>query len=299
MRITKDRLLAVLLISPSVLAIGIFVYGFIGWTARASVSAWQGLLPDYTFVGLGNFANLFRNPRFQIDMRNTGIFTALFLVACLVIGLLLAVLLDRRPRGEGLFRNIYLFPMAISFIVTGVVWRWLLNPATSVERLSGFNLLFHQAGLDFLISKWYTHPRLGIAAIVIPATWQMSGFTMALYLAGLRSIPEPLREAARVDGAGEWQTYRYIVMPLLRPVTLSAVIILGHTSLKIFDLVMAITQEGGQGFSADVPAMNMWYTTFRALRFGQGAAIAIIILVTVAILIVPYLIHTFRTEVEQ
>lgn len=299
MRITRDRLLAVLLISPSVLAIGIFVYGFIGWTARASVSAWQGLLPDYTFVGLGNFANLFRNPRFQIDMRNTGIFTALFLVACLLIGLLLAVLLDRRPRGEGLFRNIYLFPMAISFIVTGVVWRWLLNPATSVERLSGFNLLFHQAGLDFFISKWYTHPRLGIAAIVIPATWQMSGFTMALYLAGLRSIPEPLREAARVDGAGEWQTYRYIVMPLLKPVTLSAVIILGHTSLKIFDLVMAITQEGGQGFSADVPAMNMWYTTFRALRFGQGAAIAIIILVTVAILIVPYLIHTFRTEVEQ
>jgi glucose/mannose transport system permease protein len=299
MRITRDRLLAVLLISPSVLAIGIFVYGFIGWTARASVSAWQGLLPDYTFVGLGNFANLFRNPRFQIDMRNTGIFTALFLVACLLIGLLLAVLLDRRPRGEGLFRNIYLFPMAVSFIVTGVVWRWLLNPATSVERLSGFNLLFHQAGLDLLISRWYTHPRLGIAAIVIPATWQMSGFTMALYLAGLRSIPEPLREAARVDGAGEWQTYRYIVMPLLKPVTLSAVIILGHTSLKIFDLVMAITQEGGQGFSADVPAMNMWYTTFRALRFGQGAAIAIIILVTVAILIVPYLIHTFRTEVEQ
>jgi len=299
MRITRDRLLAVLLISPSVLAIGIFVYGFIGWTARASVSAWQGLLPDYTFVGLGNFANLFRNPRFQIDMRNTGIFTALFLVACLLIGLLLAVLLDRRPRGEGLFRNIYLFPMAISFVVTGVVWRWLLNPATSVERLSGLNLLFHQAGLDFFISKWYTHPRLGIAAIVIPATWQMSGFTMALYLAGLRSIPEPLREAARVDGAGEWQTYRYIVMPLLKPVTLSAVIILGHTSLKIFDLVMAITQEGGQGFSADVPAMNMWYTTFRALRFGRGAAIAIIILVTVAILIVPYLIHTFRTEVEQ
>ena len=299
MRITRDRLLAVLLISPSVLAIGIFVYGFIGWTARASVSAWQGLLPDYTFVGLGNFANLFRNPRFQIDMRNTGIFTALFLVACLLIGLLLAVLLDRRPRGEGLFRNIYLFPMAVSFIVTGVVWRWLLNPATSVERLSGLNLLFHQAGLDLLISRWYTHPRLGIAAIVIPATWQMSGFTMALYLAGLRSIPEPLREAARVDGAGEWQTYRYIVMPLLKPVTLSAVIILGHTSLKIFDLVMAITQEGGQGFSADVPAMNMWYTTFRALRFGQGAAIAIIILVTVAILIVPYLIHTFRTEVEQ
>jgi glucose/mannose transport system permease protein len=232
-------------------------------------------------------------------MRNTAIFTVLFLAACLAIGLLLATLLDQRIRGEGLFRNIYLFPMAISFVVTGVVWRWLLNPATTVERLSGINLLFHQVGLDFLISKWYTHPKLGIAAIVIPATWQMSGFTMALFLAGIRSIPEELREAARVDGANEAQIYRHIVLPMLQSVTLSAVIILGHTSLKIFDLVMAITQEGGQGFSADVPALNMYYTTFRALRFGRGAAIAIIILLTVAILVVPYLVYTMRTEVEQ
>ncbi|HEC35693.1 MAG TPA: sugar ABC transporter permease [Anaerolineae bacterium] len=299
MSIRKDRLLAIVLISPSVLAIAIFVYGFIAWTTRASVSAWEGLLPDYTFVGLSNFANLFRSPRFQIDMRNTGIFTLLFLATCLAIGLLLAILLDQRLWGEGLFRNIYLFPMAISFIVTGVVWRWLLNPATSIERLSGLNLLFHQAGLDFLISKWYTHSTLGIAAIVIPATWQMSGFTMALYLAGLRSIPDELREAARVDGASEWQIYRRIILPMLKPVTLSAIIILGHISLKIFDLVMAITQEGGEGYSADVPALNMWYTAFRALRFGQGAAIAIIILLTVAVLVVPYLVYTFRTEVEQ
>ncbi len=299
MSIRKDRLLAIILVSPSVLAIAIFVYGFIAWTARASVSAWEGLNPDYTFVGFSNFATLFRDPRFRIDMRNTAIFTVLFLTACLAIGLLLATLLDQRVRGEGLFRNIYLFPMAISFVVTGVVWRWLLNPATTVERLSGINLLFHQVGLDFLISKWYTHPKLGIAAIVIPATWQMSGFTMALFLAGLRSIPEELREAARVDGANEAQIYRYIVLPMLQSVTLSAVIILGHTSLKIFDLVMAITQEGGQGYSADVPALNMYYTTFRALRFGRGAAIAIIILLTVAILVVPYLVYTMRTEVEQ
>jgi glucose/mannose transport system permease protein len=299
MSIRKDRLLSILLISPSVLAIAVFVYGFIAWTARASVSAWEGLLPDYTFVGFSNFATLFRDPRFRIDMRNTAIFTVLFLTACLAVGLLLAVLLDQRLRGEGLFRNIYLFPMAISFVVTGVVWRWLLNPATTIGRLSGINLLFHQVGLDLLISKWYTHPKLGIVAIVIPATWQMSGFTMALYLAGLRSVPEELREAARVDGANEAQIYRYIVLPMLQSVTLSAVIILGHTSLKIFDLVMAITQEGGQGYSADVPALNMYYTTFRALRFGRGAAIAMIILVSVAVLVIPYLIYTMRTEVEQ
>ncbi len=299
MRASRERLLAIALIFPSALAVAIFVYGFIAWTVRAALSNWQGLMPDYTFVGLANFEFLFRNPRFLIDIRNTAIFTLLFLAVSLSLGLLLAILLDQRPKGEGLFRSIYLFPMAISFIVTGVVWRWLLNPATSPDRLSGINLLFHQAGLDFLISHWYTHPTLGIAAIVIPAVWQMSGFTMALYLAGLRSIPEELREAARVDGASEFQIYRRVVLPLLRSVTLSAVIVLGHISLKIFDLVMAITQEGGEGFSADVPALNMWYTAFRALRFGRGAAIAVIMLVTVAVLVIPYLTHTMRSEVEQ
>jgi glucose/mannose transport system permease protein len=299
MRIHRDRLLAVALIAPSVIAVAVFVYGFIGWTLRAAVSSWEGLLPTNDFVGLDNFVTLLQNRRFQIDIRNTAIFTVLFLGACLAIGLLLAVLLDQRPRGEGLFRSIYLFPMAISFIVTGVVWRWLLNPATSLGRLSGINLLFHEAGLDFLISPWYTHPTFGIAAIVLPAVWQMSGFTMALYLAGLRSVPDELREAARVDGANEAQIYFRIVLPMLKPVTLSAVIMLGHVSLKIFDLVMAITQEGGEGYSADVPALNMWYTAFRALRFARGAAIAIIILATVAVLIIPYLTYTMRSEVEQ
>jgi len=299
MRIRRDQLIAFALLSPSLLAIAVFVYGFIAWTMRASLSKWQGLMPDYTFVGLANFKLLFGDPRFQIDLRNTGLFTIFFIAACLVLGLILAVLLDQRPRGETLFRNIFLFPLAISSIVTGVVWRWLLNPATSLDRLSGLNLLFHSMGLDFLISKWYTHPTMGIVAIVIPAVWQMSGFTMAMFLAGLRSIPEELREAARVDGANEGQIYRHIVFPMLRGVTLSAVMILGHISLKVFDLIMAITQEGGQGFSADVPALNMWYTAFRALRFGRGAAIAIIILLTVAIIVIPFLIHTLRSEVEQ
>jgi glucose/mannose transport system permease protein len=298
-KLSRERLTTLALIAPSVAAVAVFVYGFIGWTVRASLSAWEGLIPDYTFVGFDNFATLFHNPRFQIDIRNTAIFTGLFLVACLVIGLILAILLDQLRKGEGLFRSIYLFPMAISFIVTGVVWRWLLNPATTPDRLSGINLLFHQAGLDGLISEWYTHPHWGIAAIVIPAVWQMSGFTMALYLAGLRAIPDELREAARVDGASEFQIYGRIVLPMLKGVTLSAVIMLGHVSLKIFDLVMAITQEGGEGFSADVPALNMWYTAFRALRFARGAAIAVIILITVALVVVPYLLSTMRSEVEQ
>lgn len=288
-----DRLLGILLVLPSIIAIAIFVYGFIGWSLRVSLSAWTGLIPDYTFVGLAQYIDLLTDRRFGIDVRNTAIFTVLFITASLAIGLLLATLLDQRIRAENLFRSIFLFPMAVSFIVTGVVWRWLMNAATG-SRTTGLNLLFQDLGLDFLISKWHlTDPPWGIAFIVIPAVWQMAGFTMALYLGGLRSIPEDLREAARVDGATEGQIYRHIVLPLLTPVTLSAIIVLGHISLKIFDLIVAISQNN---IALDVPGVYMWRTTFDGLNYGQGAAIGIFMLVTVAVLIVPYMIYSMRTE---
>lgn len=298
---SKERLLSIALVSPSIIAIAVFVYGFIGWSLRVSLSAWQkSLIPNYTFVGLQQYINLLTaDPRFtRFDLRNTAIFTVLFLIGCLVVGLFLAILLDQRLRGETFFRSVYLFPMAISFIVTGVVWRWLMNPATG-SRITGLNLLFHTLHLDFLISKWHTttigKDPWGIAFVVIPAVWQMSGFTMALYLGGLRSIPDDLREAARVDGASEFQIYRYIIMPLIQPVTLSAVIILGHISLKIFDLIVAIGQND---LKLDVPAVYMWRTTFDGNNFASGAAIGIIMLVLVAILIVPYLIFSLRTEAD-
>ncbi|MBN1265256.1 MAG: sugar ABC transporter permease [Anaerolineales bacterium] len=294
MHINKDRLFSILFISPSILAIAIFVYGFIGWSVKVSFSAWQGLLPDYTWVGLENYTELFHDRRFMIDLRNTAIFTVLFLAACLIFGLLLALLLDRTRKGANIFRNIFLFPMAVSFIVTGVAWRWLMNPATGT-RMSGLNLLFDRLGLDFLISNWHTTPDWGIAFIVIPAVWQMSGFTMALYLSGIQSIPLELREAAMVDGANELQTFRHIILPLLRPITLSAVIILGHTSLKIFDLIVAIS---GKDIRLDVPAIYMWTTSFDANNFARGATIGIIMLITVAIVIVPYLVFGTREETE-
>jgi glucose/mannose transport system permease protein len=294
--VSKERVLSIILISPSVLAIAVFVYGFIGWSVRVSMSEWVGSLnPNYAFAGLKRYIELFHDRRFGIDMRNTAIFTGLFLIASLAIGLFLAILLDQRLKGEGLFRSIYLFPMAISFIVTGVAWRWLMNPATG-SRISGLNLLFDRLGLDFLISKWHTtQPPWGIAFVVIPAVWQMSGFTMAMYLGGLRSVSDDLREAARVDGASEFQIYRYIILPLLRPVTLSAVIVLGHISLKIFDLIVAIGQND---IRLDVPSIYMWRTTFDGTNYASGAAIGIIMLVTVALLIVPYLVYSMSTETE-
>jgi glucose/mannose transport system permease protein len=217
--------------------------------------------------------------------------------------------------------------MAISFVVTGVVWRWLLNPGTIQTGSSGVNLLLQKAGLGFLRWGWFTDPTivhirpesslglllkqigLGVLAdsyvgislamisVVIAATWQMSGYTMAMYLAGLRGISEELREAARVDGASEWQVYRHVVIPLLQPITLSAVIVLGHISLKIFDLVVSMTGTG-PAFATDVPAFFMWDTTFRGNNFAQGAAVAMILLIVVAILVVPYLAYTTRSEAE-
>jgi len=325
--VSRDRLLSFLLIAPSVIAIAIFVYGFIAFTGFSSLTKWSSLTPDFTLVGLRNYSRLFTIDRFLIDLRNTVNFTILFLAACLLLGLALALLLDQKVRGEAIFRSIFLFPMAISFIVTGVVWRWLLNPGTTQTGSSGVNLLFEKMGLPFLHSKWFTdptvlyiHPESGvgqflnsigmgwattpyvgfsvaIVSLVIAATWQMSGYTMAMYLAGLRGIPDELREAARVDGATEPQILRHIILPLLRPITLSAVIVLGHISLKIFDLVVSMTGPG-PAFATDVPAFFMWDTTFRGNNFAQGAAIATILLVMVAVLIIPYLRDTMRSEAE-
>ncbi|HET7011557.1 MAG TPA: sugar ABC transporter permease [Anaerolineales bacterium] len=294
-RASRDQLTAIAVILPSILATAVFVYGFIAWSLRVSVSNWTGLLPDYSFAGLRQYLELARDARFAIDVRNTVIFTVLFLVSCIAIGLFLATLLDQRLRGENLFRSIFLFPMAISFIVTGVAWRWLMNSATG-SRISGLNLLFQQLGVDGLINEWHlTDPPWGIAFIVIPAVWQMSGFTMALYLGGLRSISDDLREAARVDGASEFQIYRHILLPLLQPVTLSAVIILGHISLKIFDLIVAISQNN---IALDVPSVYMWRTTFDGNNYGRGAAIGILMLIAVGVMIVPYLIYSMRSEAE-
>lgn len=296
MKMTRDRWVALAMLAPSMIAIAIFVYGFIGWTGRVSLSAWQGIIPDYTFVGFENFLELVQDRRFHIDMRNTLVFTTIFVGGAVIVGLGLAILLDQMLPAEGFFRNVFLFPLAVSLIVTGVAWRWLMNPATG-DRTSGLNLLFDSIGLDFLTNSWHTtDPPWGIAFVAIPAVWQMSGFTMALFLGGLRSIDDDLKEAARVDGASELGVYRYIVIPQLRPVLLSALIVLGHLSLKVFDLIVAIS---GNDIRLDVPSIYMWTTTFDAFNFGRGAAIAILLLVSVAVLIVPYLIWNMRRGSES
>jgi len=295
MMFENETLLSISLLFPSVVAVAIFVYGFIGWSIRVSLSKWKGLTPDFTWVGLAQYQELFKDPRFLIDVRNTVMFTVLFIAGCLIIGLTLAILLDQKLKGESIFRSIFLFPMSISFIASGVVWGWLMNPATG-SRTAGINLIFKSLGLNSLISLWHSTPQpWGMAFTVIPAVWMLSGYTMALYLGGMRAISDDLREAARVDGASEFEIYRYIVFPMLQPVTLSAVIILGHMSLKIFDLIVAL---GNKDIRLDVPGIYMWVTTFDGTNYAQGAAIGVLMLISVAILVIPYLVQNIRSETE-
>ena len=270
-----------------------FVYGFLGWNARVSFTSWRGLRPKYDNVGFDNYTNLFKDERFQIDVRNLVVFTVVFIVGSLLLGLFMALLLDKGIRGEGFFRTVYLLPMAISFIATGIIWRWLLDNGKGADT-AGLNKVFSTVGLGFLQSDWHRSPSdFAIAAIAIPAGWALSGYVMALFLAGLRGIPEELREAARVDGASERKVYWHVVRPMLLPVVMSAVVILAHISMKTFDLLYAMAPGD---LAIDTPAVYMYMTTFRGGFYARGATIATLLLLMIAVVIVPYIWYSMRTE---
>jgi glucose/mannose transport system permease protein len=282
-----------LLVSPSILLIGVFVYGLIGWNVKVSLSDWRDAVPSSGWAGLEAYRELLQDdPAWTENVNHILLFTATFIVGTLIVGLVLAFLLEKGVRGEGFFRAVYLFPMAVSFIAAGVVWRWLMNPAPG-DRASGLNVVFEKLGLGFLSNQWYLDLDWGMAAMAMPAIWALGGYVMALYLAGFRGVPEELREAARMDGASEWRVYRHVVFPHLRPVTLSALIILGHISLKVFDLIVAI---GGKQLVTQVPAVYMWILIYDARDYAKGAAIATLLLVAISALIIPYLIYTVRAE---
>ncbi|MGH3736422.1 MAG: carbohydrate ABC transporter permease [Micromonosporaceae bacterium] len=272
-------------------AIAVFVYGLIGYNINISLTDQHTGLPSETYVGLDNYTELFAEDRFQHALGNLATYTVVFLVGTMFFGLLWALLLERGVRGEGFFRAVYLFPMAVSFVASGVVWRWLLNSSQG-ENATGLNRLFGGVGLGFLENPWWSDPDWGMAAMALPAMWQLSGYVMALFLAGLRGIPEELREAARMDGATTYQMYRHVIFPQLSPVALSALIIIGHMSLKVFDLIMAVS---GAIFLTEVPATYMW-TTLLGFDFAKAAAIAAVLLGVVAVVIIPYLVWTVRSE---
>ncbi|MEY2893735.1 MAG: transporter permease [Pseudomonadota bacterium] len=277
-----------LVLAPSFLISVLFIYGLIAWNGYLSVSA-SRLLPNYEFAGLEQYTTLFESERWWVAAANLGIFGGLFIFFGMAIGLLLAILLDQKIRAEGVLRTVYLYPMALSFIVTGTAWKWILNPGLGLQSvIQGWGF----TNFEF---DWLINPDRAIYTVVIAGVWQSAGFVMALFLAGLRGIDDSILKAAQIDGASLPRIYWRIIIPSLRPVFFSTLMILSHLAIKSFDLVMALT-NGGPGFATDLPATFMYTMAFTRGQIGLGAASATIMLATVAAIVVPYLYSELRTK---
>lgn len=275
-----------LVLSPSILIITVFVYGFILWTIGLSFTK-SRILPVYKFAGFEAYEKLWNLPNWYVALENLAIFGVLYIGLCVVLGLALAILLDQRIRIEGGLRPIYLYPMALSFIVTGTAWKWFLNPGLGLDKT------MHEWGWTSFAFDWLVNPDMAIYTIVIAGVWQSSGFVMAMFLAGLRGIDGELIRAAQIDGASTVQLYRRIIIPQLRPAFLSAVIVLAHMAIKSYDLVIALT-GGGPGNATEMPATFMYSYTFTRNQMAVGGASAVIMLMTIAAIIVPYLYAELR-----
>ncbi|WP_438462594.1 carbohydrate ABC transporter permease [Marinomonas sp. PE14-40] len=277
-----------LVMAPTIVVTIICMYGYMIWTAVLSMTN-SRMLPSYDFVGLSQYERLFNNDRWIVALTNLGIFGGLFIFTCLFLGVMLAIFLDQKIRNEGAIRTIYLYPMAISFIVTGTAWKWLLNPTNGLEKM------MIDWGFESFTFDWLVNPDKVIYCLVIAAVWQASGFVMALFLAGLRGVDGDLIKAANLDGANIFTTYRRIILPSLKPVFFSAVVILSHIAIKSFDLVAALT-NGGPGYSSDLPANFMYAHTFTRSQIGLGSASAMVMLGCVLAILIPYLYSELRGE---
>lgn len=277
-----------LVLAPSFVLAFLFIYGLMAWNGYLSLSA-SRLLPNYEFVGLEQYETLFESERWWVALKNLAIFGGLFLFFGMAIGLLLAILLDQKIRAEGVLRTIYLYPMALSFIVTGTAWKWILNPGLGLEKV------MQEWGWSSFTFGWLVDPDKAIYTIVIAGVWQSAGFVMALFLAGLRGIDDSILKAAQIDGASLPRIYWRIIIPSLRPVFFSTLMVLSHLAIKSFDLVMALT-AGGPGYATDMPATFMYTMAFSRGQIGLGAASATIMLATVAAIVVPYLYSELRAR---
>lgn len=270
-----------LVLSPSLAAMLVFVYGFIAFTIYLSFTS-SKMLPSYDWLGFENYAKLWNLSAWWVAVTNLAIFATLYITICTAIGLTLAILLDQKIRGEGVLRPIYLYPMALSFIVTGTAWKWIMDPGIGIENS------MHLWGWTSFQFNWIKDRDMAIYTVVIAAVWQTSGFVMAMFLAGLRGIDNEILKAAQIDGASNFSLYRRIVIPLLRPAFLSAFVILAHLAVKSYDLIIALT-GGGPGRATELPATFMYSYTFTRNSMGIGAASAVIMLMTIAAIMTPYL----------
>lgn len=282
----KNRWLPALVLSPSLLLVGVCVYGFIAFTFYLSFTA-STILPNMTLAGGENYARLFSLSTFSSSLGNLGLFATLYIVISMALGMTLAILIDQRIRAESIFRSIFLYPMALSFIVTGTAWKWLLDPSIGLERT------VHLMGFESFTFNWIKDGDMAIYTVVIAAVWQTSGFVMALFLAGLRGIDNEVLNAARVDGAKSWRIYTRIIIPQLGPSFISSFVILAHMAIKSYDLVIALT-GGGPGRATWLPSVFMYQYTFTRNEMAVGAASAVIMLIGIAVVVVPYVRREMR-----
>ena len=284
-----ENLLPKLVIAPGFVLGFAFIYGLMIWNGVLSMTG-SRMLPNYeNFVGLEQYAQLWSMDRWYVALKNLGIFSVLYVGGSMLVGMVLAIFLDQKIRAEGWLRTIYLYPMALSFIVTGTAWKWILNPSDGLQKL------MHDLGWTSFNFDWLVQSDYAIYCVVIAGIWQSAGFAMALFLAGLRGIDDSIIKAAQIDGASLPLIYWRIILPILRPVVFSTILVLSHLSIKSFDLVMALT-AGGPGYATDVPATFMYAMSFSRGQIGLGAASATIMLATVAAIVVPYLYSELRSK---
>lgn len=274
-------LLPRLLISPSVLLVLVCVYGFIVFTFYLSLTP-STLMPQYEWAGTVSYSRLFGLENWSVSLSNLWVFAGLYILLTLALGLTLAILIDQKIRAENTFRSIFLYPMALSFIVTGTAWKWLLDPGVGLERT------VRSLGWESFTFGWIKDGDMAIYCVVIAAVWQTVGFVMAMFLAGLRGVDTEQINAARVDGAKTWQIYLRIVIPQLGPVFVSSFVILAHMAVKSYDLVIALT-NGGPGRSTWLPSVFMYQYTFTRNEMAVGAASSVVMLLAIAVVVLPYL----------
>jgi glucose/mannose transport system permease protein len=259
------------------------VFAYLGtmlWTARVSVSN-SRTFPSNDFAGLTQYARLFDNDRWLLSLQNIVLVGVLFIAACLVIGLLLAIFIDQKVAAEGVLRTMFLYPYAMSFVATGLVWQWILNPELGVQAL------LHLMGFTHARFDWIVDQDKVIYTIVIATVWQASGLVMALLLAGLRGIDEEIWKAARIDGIPRWRVYASIVVPMLGPSISTAFVLLFVMVVKLYDAVVAMTQ-GGPGTASEVPAKFIMDYLFGRANIGLASAASIVLLTTVLAILAPF-----------
>ena len=285
---TKENLIIQLLFLFCIILVVYFVYFAIGWNVIVSLSDWERLIQSYNIVGFEQYGKLFSDPVFLTSLTNNLIFMLFFVPSSLILGLFLAILIDQKVRKEGVFRTIYLLPFALSFIVTGFLWKWMYNSERGV-----INSLLEIIGLGSLKPGWTSDSNLALFSMIIALTWQFSGYTMIIFLAGIRSIPESHIMAAQVDGASGFQLYTRVIIPQIKTSTFTGFVVLMVFALKAFDFIYILT-GGGPGWATEILPLTMYKETFAMSHFAYGSAIATILFLLVMAIVIPYLYITYR-----